>query len=74
MTVAGRISEASFDKGRSQRIGMSGYALRRTRLTSSDACSGDSNARLTASGSLAITCKSDTAGPLTRRVPCSHFR
>ena len=60
--------------GRGQSIGASGYALRPTRPTSSDTCSGDNNARLTASGSLAITCRSDTAGPLTRRVPCSHFR
>ena len=37
-------------------------------------CSVDSNARLTASGSFAITRRSVAAGPLTRRVPCSHFR
>ena len=34
----------------------------------------DSNARLTASGSFSITCRRVAAGPLTRRVPCSHFR
>ena len=34
----------------------------------------DNNARLTASGSLSITRRRVAAGPLTRRVPCSHFR
>lgn len=33
-----------------------------------------SNARRTASGSFWITRRSAAAGPLTRRVPCSHFR
>ena len=35
---------------------------------------GDRRARLTASGSLSMTRSSVAAGPLTRRVPCSHFR
>ena len=34
----------------------------------------DSRTRRTASGSLSITCSRVAAGPLTRRVPCSHFR
>jgi len=33
-----------------------------------------SNARLTASGSRWITRRRVAAGPLTRRVPCSHLR
>ena len=33
----------------------------------------DDNARLTASGSFWITRNSVAAGPLTLRVPCSHF-
>ena len=53
--------------------GSRGRGLQRFVPTSEDVTD-DSNARLTASGSFSITCRRVAAGPLTRRVPCSHFR
>ena len=53
--------------------GSRGRGLQRSVPTSEDVTD-DSNARLTASGSFSITCRRVAAGPLTRRVPCSHFR
>ena len=66
-----QLNPTPHDSGRYPRLGLRG--LQRSVPTSEDVTD-DSNARLTASGSFSITCRRVAAGPLTRRVPCSHFR